>query len=59
MTLWRWKQLPDFPPSAVINGIEYNDLAAFDRWMASYIARRDAEPTKGKRSVKNLGRGAA
>src|SRR5262249_42606764 len=51
MTLWRWKQMPDFPPSAVINNTEYNDLDAFDRWMSSFIARRDAEPTRGQRAV--------
>lgn len=59
MTLWRWKQMPDFPPAAIINNTEYNDLDRFDAWMASYIARRSAEPTRGQRSAKNLGRGAA
>jgi hypothetical protein len=58
MTLWRWKQMPDFPPSAVINNTEYNDLDAFDRWMSSFIARRDAEPTRGQRAVMNLRREA-
>ena len=56
MTIWRWKQLPNFPKAAVIGGVEYNDLAKFDDWMASYIARRDAEPTRGQRAVKNLRR---
>jgi hypothetical protein len=58
MTLWRWKQMPDFPPAAVLNGIEYRDLDAFDRWMSGFIARRHAEPTHGQRSVKNLRREA-
>jgi hypothetical protein len=56
MTVWRWKKLPDFPPAAVVNGIEYNDLDAFDTWMAGNMARRDAEPTRGQRAVKNLRR---
>ena len=56
MQVWRWKQMPDFPPPAVVNGTEYNDLDAFDRWMSSFIARRDAEPTRGQRAVKNLRR---
>jgi hypothetical protein len=54
MTLWRWKQMPDFPPPAVVNGIEYRDVDAFDRWMSGFIAH--ARPTKGKLAVKNLGR---
>jgi predicted DNA-binding transcriptional regulator AlpA len=39
MTVWRWKQLPDFPPAAIVGGTEYNDLDVFDAWMASHIAR--------------------
>jgi predicted DNA-binding transcriptional regulator AlpA len=54
MTVWRWKQMPDFPSAAVIGGTEYNDLDAFDAWMASHVARRNAEPTRGQRAVKNL-----
>ena len=56
MTVWRWKQMPDFPTAAVVNGIEYRDLDAFDHWMS---ARRDAKPTRGQRAVKNLRREAA
>ena len=59
MTVWRWKQQPDFPPAAVVNGIEYNDLDAFDAWMASHIARGDADPTRGQRAVENLRRAEA
>jgi transcriptional regulator with XRE-family HTH domain len=58
MTVWRWKKLPDFPKAAVINGIEYRDLDAFDNWMSGFIPRRDAEPTRGQRAVKNLRREA-
>jgi hypothetical protein len=58
MTVWRWKQMPDFPPAAVVNGIEYRDLDAFDSWMSGFIARRRAEPTRGQRAVKNLRREA-
>ena len=58
MTVWRWKQMPDFPPAAVVNGIEYRDLDAFDSWMSGFIARREAEPTRGQRAVKNLRREA-
>jgi hypothetical protein len=57
MTVWRWKRLPDFPEAAVINGIEYRDLDAFDNWMSGFIPRRD-EPTRGQRAVKNLRREA-
>jgi hypothetical protein len=37
MSLWRWKRDPKlkFPPAAVINGIEYNDLNLVDDWMRS------------------------
>jgi hypothetical protein len=38
MTLWRWKQQEDFPPAAVINGIEYNNVPRFDRWMQKHQA---------------------
>jgi hypothetical protein len=58
MTVWRWKQLPGFPPAAIVNGIEYRDLVAFDSWMSGFIARRDTEPTRGQRAVKNLSRDA-
>lgn len=56
MTVWRWKQMADFPPAAVVNGIEYRDLDAFDNWMSGYIKHRNAEPTRGQRAVKNLRR---
>jgi hypothetical protein len=39
-----------------LGGTEYNDLDAFDAWMASHVARRNAEPTRGQRAVKNLRR---
>ncbi len=58
MTVWRWKRMPDFPSAAVVNGIEYRDLDAFDSWMSGFIARRGAEPTRGQRAVKNLRREA-
>jgi hypothetical protein len=52
MTIWRWKQQHhDFPPAAVIDGTEYNDLDAFDRWMASHVGNA---PTRGRRTAKNL-----
>jgi len=37
MTLWRWKRDPSlgFPPAAVINDIEFNDLNKVDAWMES------------------------
>jgi hypothetical protein len=56
MTLWRWKRMPDFPPSSVLNSIEYNDLDAFDAWMATYIARREDKLTRGQRAAKFLNR---
>jgi transcriptional regulator with XRE-family HTH domain len=56
MTIWRWKQIPDFPKAAVINGIEYRNIAEFDNWMSRFIKRRDAELTRGQRAVKNLRR---
>jgi len=55
MTVWRWKQMADFPPAAVVKG---RDLDAFDSWMSGFIARREAEPTRGQRAVKNLRREA-
>jgi hypothetical protein len=58
MTVWRWKRMPDFPPAAVVNGIEYRDLDAFDSWMSGFVARRDAKPTRGQCAVKNLRREA-
>jgi hypothetical protein len=54
MTVWRWKQMPAFPSPAVVNGIEYRDLDAFDSWMFGFMARRDAEPTRGQRAAKCL-----
>jgi hypothetical protein len=44
MTLWRWKRDPklNFPPAAVINGIEHNDLDAVDEWMHSRRAKSEA-----------------
>ena len=59
MTVWRWKQQPDFPPAAVVNGIEYNDLDAFDAWMARHIARGDADPTRRSAGGQNLRRAEA
>jgi hypothetical protein len=43
MTLWRWKNDPKlgFPPAAVINGIEHNNLDAFDKWMWSRAVHRN------------------
>ena len=40
MTIWRWKRNPalNFPPAAVINNVEYNDLNLIDEWMRSRIA---------------------
>jgi hypothetical protein len=37
MSLHRWKRDPrlNFPPAAVINNIEYNDLNKIDDWMES------------------------
>ena len=58
MTVWRWKQMPAFPPPAVVNGIEYRDLDAFDSWMSAFMVRRDAEPTRGQRAAMNLKGGA-
>jgi hypothetical protein len=58
MTVWRWKRMPDFPPAAVLNGIEHNDLEAFDNWMSGFVARRDTKPTRGQRAVRNLRREA-
>lgn len=39
MCLWRWKRDPklNFPPAAVINGIEHNNLDLIDAWMNSRI----------------------
>jgi hypothetical protein len=39
MTLWRFKNVPgfDFPPAAVINNIEFNDLDKVDAWMEARV----------------------
>jgi hypothetical protein len=39
MTIWRWKKNPtlNFPPAAIVNGIEYRDLNAVDQWMRERI----------------------
>jgi hypothetical protein len=41
MTVWRWKRNPTlgFPPAAVINDIEFNDLDKVDAWMEARVAR--------------------
>jgi hypothetical protein len=36
MTIWRWKQLKNFPPARLIGDIEYNDARKFDRWMKKH-----------------------
>jgi hypothetical protein len=35
MCVWRWKRDAKLncPPSYLVNGIEWNDLNAWDRWM--------------------------
>jgi hypothetical protein len=37
MCLWRWKRDAALkcPPSYVVNDIEYNDIAAWEKWMLS------------------------
>lgn len=47
MTLWRWKRDPElnFPPAAVINGVEYNDLNLVDSWIRSRVVNRLVEET--------------
>jgi hypothetical protein len=39
MTIWRFKHVPgfNFPPAAVINNIEFNDLDKVDAWMEARI----------------------
>ena len=39
MTVWRFKHVPgfDFPPAAVINNIEFNDLDKVDAWMKARV----------------------
>jgi len=39
MTVWRFKHVPgfDFPPAAVINNIEFNDLDKVDAWMEARV----------------------
>jgi hypothetical protein len=40
MTIWRFKHVPgfDFPPAAVINNIEFNDLDKVDAWMEARVS---------------------
>lgn len=39
MTIWQFKHNPkyEFPPAAVINDIEFNDLGKVDAWMKARI----------------------
>jgi hypothetical protein len=39
MTLWRLKNVPgfDFPPAAVVNGTQFNDLNEVDKWMEARV----------------------
>lgn len=45
MTLWRWKRDARlaFPDAAVINGTEYNDLDAVDKWLRARVVNRFAK----------------
>jgi hypothetical protein len=45
MTVWRWKRDPrlNFPPSSVINHIEYNDLDQIDEWLKARAISRVVE----------------
>jgi hypothetical protein len=45
MCLWRWKRDARlaFPDAAVINGVEYNDLDAVDKWIRSRVVSRFAK----------------
>ena len=45
MTLWRWKNEPgyNFPPSAKINSMEFNDLDKVDEWMEARISEQGGE----------------
>ena len=42
MYVWRLKHNPsfNFPPAAVINAIEFNDLDKVDAWMESRVEQR-------------------
>ena len=46
MSVWRWKRNPDLnvPPAAVINGVEYNDVTAWDAWLRSRAVSRIEHP---------------
>jgi hypothetical protein len=39
MYVWRLKNQPghNFPPAAVINNVEFNDLDAVDAWMEARV----------------------
>ena len=45
MTLRRWKANPRLktPKAMIVNGISYNDLAAWDRWLRKRAVSRAEE----------------
>jgi predicted DNA-binding transcriptional regulator AlpA len=52
MTIWRFKHDLgfDFPPAAVINRIEFNDLDKVDAWMEARVQSEEEVVSDDKRS---------
>ena len=62
MCLWRWKRDPalNCPPSYEVNGLEWNDIDEWERWMRSRAVNHiDAAMKKNSRAERLAkGRGA-
>lgn len=53
MTVYRWKHDPSLatPEPMIVNGIEYNDLDAWDAWLKARAISRvqhDSEPSRNE-----------
>lgn len=53
MCIWRWKRNAQLkcPPSYVVNGIEWNDLNAWDRWMRDRMISHTGMDMKKKNTA--------
>ena len=61
MCLWRWKRDPSLncPPAYEVNGIEWQDLDAWDRWMKARVVnylKEKSKPIRAERLRKQAAR---
>lgn len=56
MCIWRWKRDPTLacPPSYIVNGIEYNDLDAWNRWMRDRMISHIGRSRKSKKEQRHV-----